>query len=278
MSVAKEVTPPPPPTLCTTRPLAKAPVHVTLVDRRHAAGTDRPDRLVRHGKPGCCASIFPARQRSLELCRHDRFGRTRVTLRFGFADADDHRKVDRLGSLGLGTNQVVALAVDRAALAMADDHEPRARINEHRGRHVTREGAAGFGVAILTADSDLLDRFGHALDQRERGGNTHCDLWIARRRTADRARFREHGARAVHFPIANDVRPIRHVISLLHAPLSPDCRTNPSGACCRRAARPGHAGCQNPTVGPLGQSEFGVAGRGRNSAADIRGSRRGTLR
>ena len=69
-------------------------------------------------------------------------------------------------------------------------------------------------VAILRADADL---FGFLMDRvNQRVGRRHgdLDLHVTLRGTIDRACFGKHGARAVHFPVSDDVGPFGHVLVL----------------------------------------------------------------
>ena len=65
--------------------------------------------------------------------------------------------------------------------------------------------------ARLRADADLFGLLMHRVDQRVRRGNGDFDLHVALRCTVDGACFGKHGARAVHFPVSDDVGPFGHV-------------------------------------------------------------------
>ena len=77
---------------------------------------------------------------------------------------------------------------------MADDGELRAGIGQHRGGNVTGEGAAGFGMAILSADGNILHRLAHGLDQRGRRRERNLHLRESRCRPINGARFGQRGA------------------------------------------------------------------------------------
>ena len=96
-------------------------------------------------------------------------------------------------------------------LAMTEDHELGAGIGNHGCIDVASVRAFGSGMAILRADADLFGLFMHRVDQRVRRGNGDFDLHVALRCTVDGACFGKHGARAVHFPVSDDVGPFGHV-------------------------------------------------------------------
>ena len=97
-----------------------------------------------------------------------------------------------------------------APLAMAEDHELRPRIGNHRSVDVARVRAFGTRVAILRADPDLLGFLMDRMDQRVGRRNGDLDLHVTLRGTVDGACFGKHCPRAVHFPVSNDVGPFGH--------------------------------------------------------------------
>jgi len=93
-----------------------------------------------------------------------------------------------------------------APLRVAKDHIARPGILEHFGGNIAGEGAACLGMAILAANPDWCAfanrRNGH--EQGRRGTNDNFRLSRAARGLANRGRFDEAFAHAVHFPIARD--------------------------------------------------------------------------
>jgi len=83
------------------------------------------------------------------LARDDVERATSLAIGEALADADDRRQPRPMGRRRLGADQPVILGVQRAALGMTDDHITTAKIRKHPSRDIAREGAAGFGMAIL---------------------------------------------------------------------------------------------------------------------------------
>jgi hypothetical protein len=75
-------------------------------------------------------------------------------LGFGFADAEDRVEAGCKGGGSLAAHLLVRLMLVGAALGMADDDEPTARLPDHRRRDVARVGPARRLVAVLRADAD----------------------------------------------------------------------------------------------------------------------------
>ena len=96
-------------------------------------------------------------------------------------------------------------------LAMAKDNEFGTGIGDHSGRDIARMRAFAPGVAILCTHADLLGLTVDRVDQRVRRCKRDLDLHQVLRCTVNRAGLRKHGARAVHFPVANDIGPFGHV-------------------------------------------------------------------
>ena len=93
---------------------------------------------------------------------------------------------------------------------MADDDKAGADVSEHCCRHIAGKGARTRLVAILPAQADRLDRFGHQTDLRGRRGNRDLHAGVPRGAAIDRARFCQQGTRTVHLPVADNVRPVWH--------------------------------------------------------------------
>ena len=97
-----------------------------------------------------------------------------------------------------------------APFAVSQYDELRAGVGHHRCVDITGVRAFGAGMAILCTDSDLLGFLMNRVNQSVRWRDGNLDLHVALGRTIDGARFRKHGARAVHFPVSNDVGPFGH--------------------------------------------------------------------
>ena len=74
---------------------------------------------------------------------------------------------------------------------------------------------------ILPANADVLYGLLQAVNQREGRREGHLHLRITPGSAIDRTGFGEQGPRSIHFPIANNVRQIRHRLPLLWAESSP---------------------------------------------------------
>jgi hypothetical protein len=118
-----------------------------------------------------------------------RLSLARVTLCLGFADADDHFQSGSQRRFGLGLDRSIALAMHRAALGMADDHELRPGIAQHRRGNIAGEGARSLSMAILRAHMGSLQRFGHGRHQRERRRDPDPHTRVTRRTAINRARL-----------------------------------------------------------------------------------------
>ena len=110
----------------------------------------------------------------------------------------------------LGAHLRVGFAVQGASLGVADDHRGRAGVGNHLCGDIAGISAVVARVAILRPDADLLGLAVDRVNQRVRGRQSHFDFHRTLRAAIDRARFREQRARAVHFPIANDIGPSGH--------------------------------------------------------------------
>ena len=174
-----------------------------LVERR-AIEEDRRAHAIHLTVKGRALAL---RYGTMQLARNDGFGLAGIALGLGFANAQDHRQASGQRRLGLGAHGGVIFCMDGAAFAMPDDHKARARIKQHRGRHIAGKGATRLGMAILAADGAILRRLGHGVNEGEWRGQTDIDRRIAGRGTVDGARFRHSGAQAVHLPIADDIGP-----------------------------------------------------------------------
>ena len=126
------------------------------------------------------------------------------------AAAQDNAQARGKRRFHLGFDHSVAFAVIGAALAVAKDHEFRARIRNHRGRDITRMRAAIGKVTVLRADANLLGFAVDWVDKRVRRRDRHLDFHVSLGRAVDRARFGKHGARSMHFPVSNDIGPFSH--------------------------------------------------------------------
>ena len=185
---------------------------VHLDDIVHACGlaaADRPDRFIGDGQP--LYRVFDiGGERCLELAQHvfGRLARFALVQRFAAAKDDLEPGFER-GCALLG-DQLVLLAMAFAPFAVAQDDEARARIGYHRCGDVAGMRAAIGGMAILRTDTDLLGLAADRVNEGERRGESNLDLHQTLRSAVNRARFGQHRARAVHFPVANDERAARH--------------------------------------------------------------------
>ena len=103
---------------------------------RRAAGADRPDRFI-----GDDQIVDTVGQRSGQLAADARLRLPGIAFRPGFANADDDRQSGGTGGDGFGAHIGIGLAIVGAALAMADDDEAGAAIDEHVGRDAAGMGA-----------------------------------------------------------------------------------------------------------------------------------------
>ena len=174
-----------------------------IFHRGNPAGADGPDRLVGHGQP--CRDPFTLRQRTVELGGDDGFRLARIALRLGLSDAEDDAQASGLRSLGFGADSGIALAMHRPAFGMADNDEIGPGIEQDRCGDIAGEGAAGLGVAVLPAHADRFHCLAHRRDERERRRQRHLHARKPARCPVDRAGFGQHGARAVHLPVADDI-------------------------------------------------------------------------
>ena len=171
-----------------------------LVRRWCPSGTDRPHRLVGDDQP-----VAPVGQRRRELRGHDVEGAPGVALRRSLADAQHrgHPGVER--GRRLGARGRVALAAVGSALAVADEHEARARVRNHRHADIAGMRTGRTRVDVLRADAQPAAGRDprRPLDQGER--RAHRERHRRRPRSAcQRGDFRQRRAGAVHFPVADD--------------------------------------------------------------------------
>ena len=125
-----------------------------IVDRGNPPGADRPDRFIGHGDPRRIA--LAARQRAFELGFDHRFGLARVTLRLGFADADDHIESGGDRGIGLFLDHGVAFTVHRAAFAVANQYICNLHALEHGSTHFT-------GISTIVGSRTILGRHPYSL-------------------------------------------------------------------------------------------------------------------
>ena len=103
------------------------------------AGADRPDRLVGDDQ----LALLPiVGERAGELRLDPRDMAAGGALGFRFADADDRDQPALQRRDRLGADRCVALLLLGAALAMAADDQPGARLPDHRHRDAAGMGAA----------------------------------------------------------------------------------------------------------------------------------------
>ena len=162
------------------------------------AGADRPDRLISDGQPLWHArrSRLAMWQRCIELGRNRGNCLAGFAHRIAFADAQDHVEAGRQRRLGLGSHFGIAFVLRLAPLAMADDRQRRAGIEQHR-----RADAAGVRALVGLMDVLPADReAGHgprrAFDQGRRHAQGDIDTRNAARRVGDRPDLGEVGRRS----------------------------------------------------------------------------------
>ncbi len=96
-----------------------------------------------------------------------------------------------------------------AAFAVADDHEARTGVLEHRRGNIAGMRAAVRRVAILRADADKARFLMGRVDQRVRRREATSAL-ISRSAARSIERASESIARVPHLPIADDIGALRH--------------------------------------------------------------------
>ena len=114
----------------------------------------------------------------------------------------------RIAALALARTILSVSLVAGAALRMAKDHIARPGILDHFGGNIAGEGAACLGMAILAANP-YLGAFANRRNGHEQGrGGTNDNFRFSRAACghglANRGRFDEAFAQAVHLPIARD--------------------------------------------------------------------------
>src|SRR5262249_3662970 len=112
-------------------------------------------------------------------------------------------------------------AVQMAPLGVAQDHERRADVGEHRGADLARERAGALVAAVLGAGTDRRsgERARHLVDVDEGREDGHVDVVARGEALAQRAPERERGlALEVHLPVAGDERLAR---ARCHRPAAP---------------------------------------------------------
>eukprot|EP00754_Rhynchopus_humris_P039662 Rhum_TRINITY_DN22785_c0_g1::Rhum_TRINITY_DN22785_c0_g1_i1::g.176040::m.176040 len=183
-----------------------------LLRRRHLAGADRPDRLVRdddlvEGRRG------KTPEAGGELGGADLLGAAGLTLGQGLADAEDDGEVVLQGSLDLLADDGVGLLVDGATLAVAEDDVVEADVLHLLGADLSGERTA-LHDTVLRRQLDVSA--GHGLDraQVQRAGGQD-DLSLLRVRRGDGAvegldETGEARGRARALEVASDERGPRH--------------------------------------------------------------------
>ena len=204
------------------------------LQRRDAAGADRPDGFIGDGQPvGACAFG----QRGEQLGSDHFVGIARIAHGERFAHAQDHLHARGMGGDRLGGDISVGLAARLAPFAMAGDDPGRPRLDQHLGRQRAGIGAAQFHMAVLGADEGraLQLRPGH--DQRGRQAKPDFHRRMLRGELADRLHLVEMRAHPVHLPVAD------HQLAPAHRSKSPCdyCCTCPQRVPTACTASPGSA-------------------------------------
>ena len=109
-----------------------------------------------------------------DLASEHFLGDLRVALRLGLPDAGDDRKAGFERRLGTEAHGLVGLTEVLAALGMADERPLDPELQQHRRRHLAREGPFELPVHVLGVDADVA--FGaEALDRRLEGHERRAD-------------------------------------------------------------------------------------------------------
>ena len=168
--------------------------HAHLPARFAEGGDQAADRSVHFAdvggrrRPCRCRSPRSARRRSKARGSAGASGSDGIELG---ADVRDRVALSRTASLspthritpspassaavGLGADVGVAFMLVLAALAVADDGQRRACIDQHRRRDAAGVRAAGVGVDVLPADGEAARAFDRAADQRRRQAQSDID-------------------------------------------------------------------------------------------------------
>ena len=140
-------------------------------------------------------------QRSIELGRHRIDRPPRFAHLIAFTNAKYDVEPGSQSRAGLGLDVGVSLLLGFAPLAMADDRQPGAGVEQHG-----RGNAAGVGTLfglmdVLPADGESRRGSNRAFDQRRRQAQSDVDSGAFRRKR-DVRHLAKIGRNPVHLPIA----------------------------------------------------------------------------
>ncbi len=138
--------------LCDLR--ANCSMHfLSLLRSRGAAGTDRPNWLVRNHCVGK-RSNTDTLQNSINLCGNDIDGLTRFALSQGLANAENRPQTSRQGRCELLRDDRVRFAIDRPTLGVTDKHVTARKVLQHRSTDFASEGTLRMLTQSLRTPSD----------------------------------------------------------------------------------------------------------------------------
>ena len=112
--------------------------------------------------------LVHAFEAALDLRLHDLERRARLALRERFAHAENRAQLVLQRGEDLLVHELVGLAEERAALAVAEDDVRRENRAQHRRGDLAGERAAGFEVHVLRAELHVraFERLAHATRAR----------------------------------------------------------------------------------------------------------------
>ena len=174
---------------------------------RNTAGADRPYRFIGNRQPiGAGTGGKGPRQ----LHRDNLDGLPRIAFLFGFSDTDNTAHAGGVDRLGLGLHLGIALLLIGPAFAVAEDRIGRARFLEHRRRQAPCMRAALGIMAILRANGEAGIGLCGRRDQCGRRTDTDIGTVMIGSDRGNGSDIRKLRAQSVHFPVADNIFPVRH--------------------------------------------------------------------
>jgi hypothetical protein len=118
----------------------------------------------------------------------------------------------------LPRNFLVCLTLSVTPLGMADDHQLRASVDQHRRRRAARVCASFGEMDVLGSDRETGDCPSRPIDKRGGNAKPGLDRGEARSRGRDRPDLGNVGPQPVHFPVPDYQLSARHRSSLVFQP------------------------------------------------------------
>src|SRR3989338_3892063 len=185
---------------------ANCRVHILrLLRRRRQPGTDGPDRLVSHHRPGKHLDTQPP-DHAAELTPDHLESLVRLALLQGLSDAEHRNQTAGLRRGELAAEQLVIFAQYQATLRMPDQHQTATRIQQLTGRNLTRQRTLPSLLrAILRTDCKRLagQTFDHLLHEQARRKNCNFDVIRQNQMTQTFDQLSDAGAGTVHLPVTS---------------------------------------------------------------------------